>query len=136
MPLEPVARITLPLALLLAACNYQGPAVAGYPGLQNKIQWFYDSNALEQNAVCTQPRMRSVTSAQILEETPETVVMNVRYYWIDEGQLDFDDSPFPFAGGPIQRCNGFAERRFTFVKMTDGSLQVRAMTGPQRRPTS
>ena len=136
MPLEPVARITLPLAFLLAACNYQGPAVAGYPGLQNKIQWFYDSNALEQNAVCTQPRMRSVTSSQILEETPETVVMNIRYYWIDEGQLDFDDSPFPFAGGPIQRCNGFAERRFTFVKMTDGSLQVRAMTGPQRRPTS
>ena len=136
MPLEPVARITLPLAFLLSACNYQGPAVAGYPGLQNKIQWFYDSNALEQNAVCTQPRMRSVTSSQILEETPETVVMNIRYYWIDEGQLDFDDSPFPFAGGPIQRCNGFAERRFTFVKMTDGSLQVRAMTGPQRRPTS
>ena len=27
------------------------------------------------------------------------------------------------AGLAFQRCNGFAERTFTFVKMTDGSLQ-------------
>ena len=136
MPLETVVRMVAPLALLLAGCNYQGPAVAGYPGLQNRIQWYYDSNALEQNAVCTQPRMRSVTSAQILEETPETVVMDISYYFIDEGQIDFDRGGLPFAGVPFQRCNGFAERRFTFVKMTDGSLQVRSMSGPQRRPTS
>ena len=136
MPLETVTRLALPLALLLGGCAYQGPAVAGYPGLQNKIQWYYDSNALEQNATCTQPRMRSVTSAQILEETPETVVMNIRYYWLDEGQLDFDRGGLPFAAPFLQRCNGFAERRFTFVKMTDGSLGVRSMTGPQRRPSS
>ena len=136
MPLETATRLALPLALLLGGCAYQGPAVAGYPGLQNKIQWYYDSNALEQNATCTQPRMRSVTSAQILEETPETVVMNIRYYWLDEGQLDFDRGGLPFAAPFLQRCNGFAERRFTFVKMTDGSLGVRSMTGPQRRPSS
>ena len=98
MPLETVARLALPLALLLGGCSYKGPAVAGYPGLQNKIQWYYDSNALEQNATCTQPRMRSVTGAQIVEETPETVVMNIRYYWLDEGQLDFDHDGLPLAG--------------------------------------
>ncbi len=136
MPLETVVRTLVPLLLLLGACNYQGPAVAGYPGLQNRIQWYYENNALEQNAVCTQPRIRSVTSAQIVDETPETVVMDVSYYWIDEGQLDFDRGGLPLAGIPFQRCNGFAERRFTFVKMTDGSLQVRSMTGPQRRPSS
>ena len=38
-------------------------------------------------------------------------------------------------GGGFQRCNGFAERTFTFTKMTDGSLGVRSMTGPQRRPS-
>ena len=97
MPLETVARLVLPLALLLGGCDYQGPAVAGYPGLQNKIQWYYDSNALEQNATCTQPRMRSVTGAQIIDETPETVVMNIRYYWLDEGQLDFDRGGLPLA---------------------------------------
>ena len=136
MPLETVVRMMLPLAFLLAACGYKGPAVAGYPGLQNDIQWFYGNNALEQNATCTQPRMRSVTGAQVIEETPETVVMNIRYYWLDEGQLDFDRGGLPLAGIPFQRCNGFAERTFTFVKRTDGTLQVRSMTGPQRRPSS
>jgi hypothetical protein len=137
MPLESVARLALPLLLLLGACGYQGPSVAGFPGLQNRIQWYYDSNAIEQNATCNSPRMRSVTGAQIVEETPETVVMNIRYYWFDESQLDFDSGGFTPMPSPIlQRCNGFAERTFTFVKMTDGSLQVRSMTGPQRRPSS
>ena len=58
------------LLLLAAGCDYKGPAVAGYPGLQNQIQWFYGNNALEQNATCTQPRMRSVTRAQIVNEIP------------------------------------------------------------------
>ncbi|MGE3739345.1 MAG: ATP-binding protein [Geminicoccaceae bacterium] len=135
MKLERVATIALLPLLGLAACGYQGPAVAGYPGLQNKIMWYYENNALEQNATCTRARMRSITGAQVIDETPQTVVMNIRYYWYDEGQRDFDDSGFGvFAPGPINRCNGFAERTFTFVKMTDGSLQVRSMTGPQRRP--
>ena len=136
MPLETIARtLLLPVLLALAACGYKGPAVAGYPGLQNQIQWYYDSNALEQNATCTQPRMRSVTGAQVIGETPEQVVMNIRYYWLDEGQIDRDSSDLLFPGGGFQRCNGFAERTFTFTKMTDGSLGVRSMTGPQRRPS-
>jgi len=137
MPLETVSRLGLALFLLAAGCDYKGPAVAGYPGLQNQIQWFYGNNALEQNATCTQPRMRSVTRAQIVNETQDTVVMNIGYAWLDEGQLDFDRGGFvPGTGAFFQRCNGFAERQFTFTKMTDGSLQVRSMTGPQRRPSS
>ena len=137
MKLEKVVPIVVALILPAAGCNYQGPAVAGYPGLQNKIQWYYDSNALEQNATCTQPRMRSVTSAQVIDETKEIVVMRISYYWLDEGQLDFDRGGFvPMPGIPFQRCNGFAERTFTFTKLTDGSLGVRSMSGPQRQPTS
>jgi signal transduction histidine kinase len=137
MPLETVSRVVLALLLLAAGCDYKGPAVAGYPGLQNQIQWFYGNNALEQNATCTQPRMRSVTRAQIVNETQDTVVMNIGYYWLDEGQLDFDRGGFvPGTGAFFQRCNGFAERQFTFTRMTDGSLQVKSMTGPQRRPSS
>ena len=137
MKLEKVVPIVLALFLPAAGCNYQGPPVAGYPGLQNKIQWYYDSNALEQNATCTQPRMRSVTNAQVIDESKEIVVMRISYYWLDEGQLDFDHGGFvPMPGIPFQRCNGFAERNFTFTKLTDGSLDVRSMTGPQRQPAS
>ena len=136
MPLETVARLALPLLLLLPGCGYQGPAVAGYPGLQNEIRWYYESNALEQNATCTRPSMRAITGARIVEETPESVVMDIRYRWLDEGQLEFERDGLPLAAPFLQRCNGFAERRFTFVKMTDGSLDVRSMSGPQRRPTT
>jgi signal transduction histidine kinase len=136
MPLETVARLALPVFLLLPGCGYQGPAVAGYPGLQNEIRWYYESNALEQNATCTRPSMRAITGARIVDETPQTVVMDIRYRWLDEGQLQFERDGLPLAAPFLQRCNGFAERRFTFVKMTDGSLDVRSMSGPQRRPTT
>jgi hypothetical protein len=79
--------------------------------------------------------MRSVTGAQVIDENQQQVVMNIRYYWFDEMNTRDSDSllaPAPF----LQRCNGFAERTFTFVKMTDGSLNVRSMSGPQRRPSS
>ena len=77
--------------------------------------------------------MRSVTRTQVVGETPQQVVMTIRYYWLDEGQLDYDRGGVPMAGLAFQRCNGVAERTFTFAKMTDGSLSVRSMSGPQRR---
>jgi signal transduction histidine kinase len=134
MKLETTARaflLTLPL-LPLAACGYQGPDLAGYPGLQFKTQSFYDARASEKGWTCPQPRMRSITGAQVVEETPTHVVMNVRYYWYDEGQTITDDD-LPFPPPFFQRCNGFAERTFTYVKMTDGNLEPQSMTGPQRR---
>jgi signal transduction histidine kinase len=135
MPLETIARVMLlPILIVLVGCDMKGPGLAGYPGLQFQVISYYDDNALEQNATCTQPRMRSVTRTQIVDETPHQVVMKIGYYWLDEGQIDFDRGRLPLGVG-LQRCNGFAERSFTFVKMTDGSLSVRSMTGPQRRPS-
>lgn len=129
-----VARSAAPLLLLLlaAACGYQGAPLAGYPGLQWQTQSFYDARAVEGNWACTQPRMRSVTATRIVDETPTKVVMNVRYYWFDEGQTITEQNGLPFAAPFLQRCNGFAERTFTFVKMSDGTLQPESMTGPQR----
>lgn len=132
MPLDTLARASLPFLLLVAGCGYQGPSLAGYEGLQYKTQRFYDQRATERGWTCTRPRMRSVTGTQIIEETPERVVMNIRYYWYDEGQTIEEDN-VPFAMPALQRCNGFAERTFTYVKRTDGSLEPESMTGAQRR---
>lgn len=132
MPLETMARAALPFLVLLAACGYKGPGIAGYPGLQFKTQSFYDAHATESGWTCTRPRMRSVTGAQVVEETPTHVVMNIRYYWYDEGQTIEEDS-LPFPAPVFQRCNGFAERTFTYVKTSDGNLEPQSMTGPQRR---
>jgi signal transduction histidine kinase len=133
MHLETVARAAVPFALLLlGGCNVQGPGVAGFPGLQFPIQSYYDTHATEKNWTCNQPRLQAITRAQVVDETPERVVMNIRYYWFDEQATTFEDN-VPFGMPALQRCNGWAERTFTFVKRTDGSLQVESMTGPQRR---
>jgi hypothetical protein len=102
-------------------------------GLQLKVMNHYDRHAMEENATCPQPRMTSARG-QIVEETAERLVMNVRYHWRDEGQTDFDHDAFPpFGGaGSLNRCDGWGERTFTFVRNTAGGYDVESMTGPQR----
>jgi hypothetical protein len=119
---------------VLAGCGYQGPPLAGYEGLQFKVKSFYEARAFEKSATCTRPRMTPV-GATVVEETPEHVVMNVRYHFRDEN-IDFDDDDDfpPFGGGGVLgRCDDWAERTFTLVKRTDGGVDVVAMSGPQRR---
>jgi signal transduction histidine kinase len=130
------AATLLLLATALGACSWRGPSLAGYDGLQFEVISFYDANAMEKNATCPQPRMQAVTRAQVVEETPQRVVMNIKYHFRDEGQADYDnDDGFPpfGGGGSLNRCDGFAERTFTFAKNTAGGLDVVSMTGPQRR---
>lgn len=125
------ARAISALALLLAAGACQGPALAGYPGLQWQTRSFYDDRATEKNWTCNQPRMQTITGTQVVSETPTHVVMNVRYYWVDTSQSP-SRGTFPFMSVAPTACNGFAQRTFTFVKTTDGNLQPESMTGPQR----
>jgi hypothetical protein len=115
--------------LALSACNMEGPAVAGVPGLQWQIQRFYLDRATEEGGMCTAPAIRSITQTTVLEDTEEQLVLRVRYFWRDEGmQPDFDRLPLISAVS----CQGFAERDFTLARMTDGSLQVTGMTGEMR----
>lgn len=137
-------RSILLIALLpLAACAEltQGPSVAGYPGLQWQLQSFYGARALEENAMCTQPMMTAVTAFQIVEDTPERVVMNVRYHYRDDGVADFDDDfGFPRFRFGTGSCNNWAERTFVIAKGKGGLANesgrpatfVQSMTGPQR----
>jgi HAMP domain-containing protein len=93
-------RDLLLLATALGACSWRGPSLAGYDGLQFEVISFYDANAMEKNATCPQPRMQAVTRAQVVEETPQRVVMNIKYHFRDEGQADYDnDDGFPPFGG-------------------------------------
>jgi hypothetical protein len=122
----------LPLAAALAACGYKGPPLAGYEGLQFKVVSFYEARAFEKGATCTRPRMTPVR-ATVVEETPEHVVMNVRYHFRDEHR---GDGLFPLGrrrGGVLGRCSDWSERTFTLAKNAQGGVDVVAMSGPQRR---
>ncbi len=129
--------------LAVAACTQlaEGPSLAGFPGLQWQIQSFYGARALEENAMCTQPRMTAITGHQIVEETPERIVMRIRYHYIDEGQRNFRDNGFGNANlfFGTGSCNNFAERTFVIARGKGGAaddgrpqLFVQSMTGPQR----
>ena len=121
-------RLALLLVTTLAGCGWQGPPLAGYPGLQQRVISFYDARAMEENALCPQPRMTSIGRTDVVEETPERVVMDLRYHYRDETvTADAGDS------GTKYGCDGFGERTFTFVRMANGGLEVEAMTGGQRQ---
>lgn len=115
------------LALSLAGCGWPGPGLAGQPGLQRDIQSFYAARAMEANARCPNPQMTSITGADVVEDTPERLVLDIRYYWVDDGQTV--DSG---GGGSKIICRDRGQRRFTFARDPQGRLEVVGMGGPQR----
>ena len=110
----------------LSGCAWRGPSLAGHEGLQWEVISYYGARALEHGAMCPQPQITAVTRTRVLEETPERVVMDLRYHYRD------DTMTVDSGGGTKYGCDGFGERDFTFARSTAGGLDVLAMTGPQR----
>ena len=112
--------------MALAACGYQGPAVAGYPGLQLKILNFYDGRGWEQGANCILPQMGAITVQRVVEDTPTRLVLDLRYWYQSDDFGDRDVFFRPF------RCQGWNQRTFVINKSPGGRLDVVGMSGPQR----
>ena len=112
---------------VLVACSYQGPELAGQPGLQWEVMSFYAARATERAFTCNAPRMRTITSTRVVEDTPARLVMDLRFTWVDDNAAI--DMPH---GGSIM-CQDWGERTFTFARAADGTLTVQSMSGPQRR---
>ena len=118
--------LTMVLAAALAGCGWQGPPLAGYPGLQWQVISYYGGRATEANAMCPNPEIQAVTRAEVIEQTPERVVMDLHYHWVDDGQtVDTGE------GGSRIVCADWGRRRFTFARNSAGGLEVVGMTGPQ-----
>jgi hypothetical protein len=115
------------LAMALAGCGWRGPALEGHAGLQYRVISYYDAHASEREAACPNPEMQSITSSRVIEDTPERVVMDIRYYWVDWSQAT------DIGSGSITTCRDWGERTFTFARATDGSLEPLSMTGAQKR---
>jgi hypothetical protein len=71
--------------------------------------------------------MTSIVRTDVVEESPERVVMDLRYHYRDE-TMTADAG----RSGTKYGCDGFGERTFTFVRTANGGLEVAAMTGGQR----
>jgi hypothetical protein len=121
-------RRVLLLAIALGGCGWQGPPLAGHEGLQWQVISYYGSRAMEAEARCPTPQMGGIVRTEVVEETPERLVLNLRYHWVDD--LRTVDTE---GGGGKIICSGWGERTFTFARRSDGTLEVVGMTGPQKR---
>jgi hypothetical protein len=121
---------------LCASCDpYKMRAweLAGEPGLLFEIQQYYERNALEEGGRCPAPLLGGVARTEILEDTPEQMVLHLSYAYRDMIRDGEDCSEMrPARCGIMRECRGFAARTFT-VARTDDGLEVVDMTGPQRR---
>ena len=112
---------------LFVDCSHVGN-VGGYPNTAWLIRSYYENNAQERGASCNSPSIQTLNAATIIEDTPQKVVMRVKYFWIDRSRIDNND---PLSGGFVLGvpggagyCQGWNTRDFTFDKMTDGTLTI------------
>jgi hypothetical protein len=112
-------------ALLLAGCTPMLDQRLGQPGLDGQVRSFYAGRAWERNAFCPVPRIREITAVGTVEETPDRLVLDIRYFYVSDRGFQSSDLSL------LSRCEGFESRQFTFSR-ENGGLRVIAMTGDQR----
>ncbi len=109
------------LVVILAACTF-APELAEFPGAAQQIRRLYEARAMERNAGCTIMRMRAITGHTVLADTPERLVLSVRYGYEPFNRMsDFGQDA----------CIGFGERTFVFARTGTG-LTLIEMGGEQR----
>jgi hypothetical protein len=114
-------RVLLLLPALVAACSFE-PELSAFPGAAQQVRRLYEARAMERNAGCTLMRMRAITGYTVLSDTPERLVLSVRYGF----------EPFNRMSEIGQdACIGFGERTFVFAR-TGSALTLVEMGGEQR----
>ena len=113
--------------VMVAGCAASRVPETGFgdrQALERAIMSYYERHATEENRTCLSPFMYGLTQVDVVEEQPESLVLDVRYLYRDRNKDDRGD-------GLGRECSDYGERRFTLQK--DGAgLEVLKMTGPQR----
>jgi hypothetical protein len=125
LPKLPLAAI-LGLGLALAACatgrvesDHLGPPGA----IERAMMHYYERNASEEGARCVHPYIDGFTRLTVLEDTPEQLVVDARYFWRDRVQ----------ESGPREGtvCTGFGQRTFVLEADAQARPVVVEMSGEQ-----
>jgi hypothetical protein len=118
-------RLTaLSLVLLLAACaasRMPSTSFAEPKELERAVIRYYERHATEENRTCLSPYIDGLTQVEVVDETPERLVVDARYFYRDRFKDDGGD-------GFGRECTGYGERRFTLAK-SDAGVEVVEMTG-------
>ena len=111
---------TVLLPFLIAGCA-AGPGPLD-PELTYLIRSYYRQHAAEKNYTCLAPEIRGITRVEVLEDTPERLVLRIRYH--------YRDNVYGLDGFLTGRCQDFATR--TFVIDRRNGYRVVGMSGPTR----
>lgn len=119
----PVA-VAVAVAGLAAACAgspWQPPAY------ETAMKNYYEAHASERNGRCLAPYIDGFTRVQVLEETPERLVVDARYLYRDW----IKDRQGPGSRGEGSECVGYSQRSFVLAQ-SDDRLEVTEMSGARR----
>jgi hypothetical protein len=109
-------------ATRIESANFGSPAA-----IERPIRLYYERNASEGGARCFRPYIDGFTRLAVLEDTPQRLVVEARYFFRDRVQEGGAGE-----GGNV--CAGFNERTFTLARDQDGTPVVTGMTGEQDEP--
>ena len=114
MPKRPVA-LALALTLLAGCAASRVPATsfAEPSDVERAVMRYYERHASEENRTCLTPYIDGINKVTVVEETPERLVIDVRYLYGDRFKDDRDT-------GMGRECVGYRERQFTLGKGTAG----------------
>ena len=114
------------IVVLLAGCTASRIESAhfGTPAdIERAIKLYYERNASE-GGRCFNPYIDGFSRVTVVEDTPDRLVVDARYFWRDR----FQDGD----GG--NNCAGFGERTFTLARDQNGRPVVVGMTGERYEP--
>jgi hypothetical protein len=124
MPKHAISSLAAVVAGLAAACAgspWQPPAY------EAAMKNYYEAHASEKNGRCLAPYIDGFTTVDVLEETPERLVVDARYLYRDWVK----DRPGPGNKGEGSECVGFGQRSFVLAQ-SDDRLAVTEMSGQRR----
>lgn len=118
------------ILVLLAGCTatrIESAHFATPAATERAIKLYYERNASEGGARCFRPFIDGFTRLDVIEDTPQRLVVEARYFFRDRAQEGGSGE-----GGNV--CTGFNERTFTLARDQNGAPVVIGMTGEQYEP--
>jgi hypothetical protein len=116
---------SLVIAVLLAGCANAPWQPSAY---ETAIKRYYEAHASEYNGQCLAPYINGFTNIQVVEETPDRLVVDARYLYRDwvKDQRGSDSN-----GGMMRECVRYNQRTFVLARHDD-QFEVTEMSGPRR----
>ena len=128
--------------LLLTGCAYLSftsvpdTSFASGKAVQAEMGAYYRDHGAEYNVgACNRPYFDAITKVEVLEDSAERLVLDIRYAYRDRLRDDENTrSRRPFSSRKL--CRGFESRQFTLAKSEGDEITVVDMTGLRRGQAS